>query len=114
MVGRTASKIGSLLHRIKFVSELNDRKFKKQIEINKGVHEVLTNNLVRLTIVEELQDVVTDDIELIKEKQDTFQSDIALLNQQLCEAQEMIDRINDRLDNTAWRKFLRWIRISGK
>ena len=104
-MGRTEGKIGRLVQRVNYIGLLNERKFSRQIEINKGVEEVLTDILARLTIAEELQDVLFVDVEALK--QSNFDCHIKLLSKDLDEAQAIIDR----LQNTAWRRFCRWIRL---
>ena len=105
MVGRTAGKISMLVQRVNYIGLLNERKFRRQIEINKGVEEVLTSILARLTIAEELQNILSDDVEALK--QSNFDYQIKLLSSSLDEAQAIIDR----LQNTVWRRFCRWIRL---
>ena len=105
-MGKTAGKIGRLLHRVNFIGQLNQIKFRKQIEINRGVEEVLTDILARLTIAEEVQEVLLDDIETLKRSNLDYQ--IKLLSNNLDDAQEIINK----LQNTAWSRFCRW--ISGK
>ena len=102
-MGKTAGKIGSLKQRVIFLGKLTDIKFKKQIEINRGVEEVLTNILARITIAEEMKDVLSDDLEALK--QSNFDYQIKLLSKNLDDAQEIINK----LQNTAWRRFCRWI-----
>ena len=104
-MGRTEGKIGRLVQRVNYIGLLNERKFSRQIEINKGVEEVLTDILARLTITEELQGLLQSDIEELK--QSNFDYQIKLLSKNLEDAQAIIDR----LQNTAWRRFLRWIRL---
>ena len=104
-MGKTAGKIGRLLHRVNFMGQLNQIKFRKQIEINRGVEEVLTDILARLTIAEEVQEVLLDDIETLKRSNLDYQ--IKLLSNNLDDAQEIINK----LQNTAWRRFCRWISL---
>jgi len=111
-VGRTAGKIGRLVQRVDFISQLNERKFRRQIEINRCAEEVFSDILARLVISEELQDVLSDDVEALK--QSNFDYQIKLLSKSLDEANTMISQLFEKLDkleNTPYRKFCRWIRL---
>ena len=59
----------------------------------------------RLVVVEKLLQPVLNDIEALK--QSNFDYQIKLLSKNLDEAHAIIDR----LQNTAWRRFCRWIRL---
>ena len=66
----------------------------------------------RLTVVENLLQPVLNDITILR--QSNFDYHFSLLCKSLDEARETIARINARLDeleNTAWRKFCRWISL---
>jgi len=109
-MGKTAGKIGRLLQRVNFIGRLNETKFQKQIEINRGVEEVLTDILARLAISEGLQDVLSDDLEALKKS--NFDYQIKSLGSNLDYTQEIIMLLGsriDKLENTAWRRFYRWI-----
>jgi len=96
VVGRT----GARLRRLEVATGIM---FKKQCSVNLSSKEVLTDILVRLTVAEELQDVISDDVERLK--QSNFDYQIKLLSKNLDDAQAIIDK----LQNTAWRRFCRWI-----
>jgi len=102
-MGKTAGKVSRLLHRVNFIGQINQLKFKKQIEINRGVEEVLIDILARLTIAEEVQEVLLDDIKELKRS--NFDYKISLLSKGLDDAHKTINK----LENTAWRRFCRWI-----
>ena len=101
MVGRT----GARLRRLETLVEITGRMLDKQNDINLGSKKVFDDILARLTIAEELQDVLSDDVEALK--QSNFDYQIKLLSSSLDEAQAIIDR----LQNTVWRRFCRWIRL---
>jgi len=101
VVGRTGARI----RRLETLTEITGRMLDKQNDINLGSKKVFDDILARLTIAEELQDVLFVDVEALK--QSNFDCHIKLLSKDLDEAQAIIDR----LQNTAWRRFCRWIRL---
>ena len=81
-------------------------------ESNKIKTAILQELTERLIIAENLLQPVLNDITILR--QSNFDYHFSLLCKSLDEARETIARINVRLDeleNTAWRKFCRWVRL---
>ena len=101
MVGGT----GARLRRLEKENQSSVSCFLVQKNINdKLIHE-LFNLEQRLTVAENLLQPALNNIVILK--QSNFDCQIKLLCKNLDEAQ----RIIDRLQNTVWRRFCRWIRL---
>ena len=74
-------------------------------ESNKIKTAILQELTERLIIAENLLQPVLNDITILR--QSNFDYQIELLSKNLDEAQAIIDR----LQNTVWRRFCRWIRL---
>jgi len=105
-VGRT----GVRLKRLETLTEIAGRMLIKQSDVNLGSKKVFDDILEKLSIVEELLQPALNDITMLE--QSNFDYQIKLLSNNLDDAQEIIVGLAakvDKLENTAWRRFCRWI-----
>ena len=105
-MGRT----GARLKRLETLTEIAGRMLIKQSDVNLGSKKVFEDMLEKLSVVEGLLQSTLSDIAILKRS--NFDYKIKLLSSNLDAAQETIIALTarlDKLENTAWRKFCRWI-----
>jgi len=100
-VGRT----GARLKRLETLTEITGRMLDKQNDINLGSKKVFDDIIERLNISDEVQEVLWEDVKALK--QSNFDYQIKLLHSNL----DVVQAIIDRLQNAAWKRFCRWIRL---